>query len=104
MKPIKFLKNYERLFAESNVSEEGNLVATQEQDAMIRAFDHVVRANRPNSFQAAVVIGNAMQVLADIHDFRRESAKEFDSNLNKYPPDVSEWLMKTFVAEKSQNI
>ena len=80
------------------------MIATQEQDVMIRAFDHVVRANRPNSSQAAVVIGNAMQVLADMHDFRRESAKEFDSNLSKYPPDVSEWLKKTFVSAKNQSI
>ena len=71
---------------------------------MIRAFDHVVKSNRPNSAQAAVVIGNAMQVLADMHDFRRESAKEFDSNLSKYPPDVSEWLKKTFVSAKNQSI
>ena len=80
------------------------MIATQEQNVMIRAFDHVVRANRPNSAQAAVVIGNAMQVLADMHDFRRESAKEFDSNLSKYPPDVSEWLKKTFVSAKNQSI
>ena len=41
---------------------------------MIRAFDYVVRKNRESSYQAAVAIGNAMQVVSDIMDFRLENS------------------------------
>ena len=65
---------------------------------MIRAFDHVVRANRQNSIQAAVVIGNAMQALSDMELLREESAKDIVRNIHRYPPQILKWVQKTFPA------
>ena len=55
---------------------------------MIRAFDHVVRKNRGHAKDAAVAIGNAMKVLADITEFRRESFLAFSKNMLSNPVTV----------------
>ena len=70
--------------------------AAREQDVMIRAFDHVVRKNRHDSNQAAVVIGNASQALSLTHNYAEESVKEFRMNSKRYPLILSNWIKRTF--------
>ena len=61
---------------------------------MIRAFDHVVRKNRGLGKEAAVVIGNAMKVLADITEFKRESFLAYSQNMLKNPVAVPQWIQE----------
>ena len=63
---------------------------------MIRAFDHVVRKNRKNGYEAAVAIGNAMDVLSDIEMFKVESYRDFHETVNKFPHHVADWLKRTY--------
>ena len=59
---------------------------------MIRAFDHVVRKNRGHGFDAVVVIGNAMKVLADITEFKRESFLAYSKNMYRNPVALPQWI------------
>ena len=69
---------------------------SHEQDVMIRAFDHVVRKNRVHGNNAAVVIGKAMTVLADINDFKIESFLTYKKNMLKNPFIVPQWIKNMF--------
>ena len=64
------------------------------QDMMIRTFDHLMRKNRPNTESAAVVIGNAIQILSDILLFKEEAANDFHRNF-RITSDVNGWLKRT---------
>ena len=80
----------------SEGTEETNLVTYHEQDVMVRAFEHVVRKNRPNGYEAAVVIGNAMDILSDIELFKEESYRDFFKTVGRFPHKVTDWLKRTF--------
>ena len=77
---------------DSSYSECTNAVASHEQDVMIRAFDHVVRKNRGHGRDAVVVIGNAMKVLADITEFKRESFLAYSNNMYRNPVALPQWI------------
>ena len=78
-------------------------VIYREQDVMVRAFDYVVRKNRESSYQAAVAIGNAMQVVSDIMDFRLENSILFTKNLHRFPANLSNWMKRTFLEKRDDN-
>ena len=63
---------------------------------MIRAFDYVVRKNRHNSYEAAVTIGNAMDILSDIENFKAESYRDYHKTVNRFPHHVAEWLKRAY--------
>ena len=69
-------------------------MVAKHQDTMIRTFDHLMRKNRPNSETAAVVIGNAIQILGDILLFKEEAANDFHRNF-RITSDVNGWLKRT---------
>ena len=73
------------------------LVMSREQDVMIRAFDYVVRKNRESSYQAAVTIGNAMQVISDTSNWKYESGKCFRKSIHRYPDNLLNWIQRTFL-------
>ena len=73
------------------------LVISQEQDVMVRAFDYVVRKNRGSSHQAAVTIGNAMQVISETISLKDVSADHFRRSLHRYPDDLLDWMKRTFL-------
>ena len=62
---------------------------------MIRAFDHVVRKNRGHGNDATVIIGNAMQVLADITEFQKVAYQPYIENMHI----VRKWKMPVFQNE-----
>ena len=72
-------------------------VISREQDIMIRAFDYVVRKNRESSYQAAVVIGNAIQAISDTINLRPEYAKFFKKSFHNVPSCFMDWMKKTFI-------
>ena len=72
-------------------------VISREQDIMIRAFDYVVRKNRESSYQAAVVIGNAIQAISDTINLRPEYAKFFKKSFHHVPACFMKWMKKTFI-------
>ena len=69
-------------------------MAAKHQDMMIRTFDHLIRKNRPNSATAAVVIGNAIQILSDILLFKEAATDDFHRNF-KITSEVEGWLKRT---------
>ena len=75
-------------------TEKSKLMAAKHQDMMIRTFDHLIRKNRPNSATAAVVIGNAIQILSDILLFKEEATNDFHRNF-KITSEVEGWLKRT---------
>ena len=71
-------------------------MVSREQDVMIRAFDHVVRANRHDDKMAAVVIGNAIDSLSLMNEYKLELVKDFHTNIDRYPAKLKNWLDVTF--------
>ena len=69
-------------------------MVAKHQDMMIRTFDHLIRKNRSNSESAAVVIGNAIQILSDILLFKEEATNDFHRNF-RITSDVEGWLKRT---------
>ena len=82
---------------------ETSLVMSREQDVMIRAFDYVVRKNRGSSYQAAVAIGNAMQVISDTMNFKVESGKHFLISLHRFPANLTNWMKRTFLVKREED-
>ena len=64
---------------------------------MIRAFDYVVRVNRKDGCQAAVVIANAIQTLFDTEDFKTVVVQEYRMNSDRYPLLLTQWIRKIIV-------
>ena len=77
-------------FAEFCCSPEGKAAAGKHQDIMVKAFEHLIRRNRENNplEDCARVIGNAMNVLAEIHDFKSKADESFFDINKKYPAVV----------------
>ena len=90
------LSNIKQHFTDQACSDRTKAVMSHEQDVMIRAFDHVVRKNRVHGNKAAVVIGKAMTVLADINDFKIESFLTYKKNMLKNPFIVPQWIKNMF--------
>ena len=86
-----------------DVTVETSLVISREQDVMIRAFDYVVRKNRGGSYQAAVTIGNAMQVISDTMNFKVETGKHFFISLNRFPANLTNWMKRTFLKKREED-
>ena len=74
-------------FSEFCCSSQGKIVAEKHQDQMIKAFEHLIRKNRENNplENCARVIGNAMNVLAELHVFKSKADKSFVDINKKYP-------------------
>ena len=80
------------------LTETGKAVASKEQDTMIRAFDHVVRANRKDKSHAVVVIGNAMDALSSAAMLRQKSFNHFRDNHDLFPPsEFARWIRDAFL-------
>ena len=86
-----------------DVTAETALVIAREQDVMIRAFDYVVRKNRGGSYQAAVTIGNAMQVISDTMNLKVETGKHFLKSLNRFPANLTNWMKRTFLKKREED-
>ena len=64
---------------------------------MIRAFDYVVRVNRKDGCQAVVVIGNAIETLSDIENFKTVVVQEYRMNSDRYPLLPTQWIHRIIV-------
>ena len=86
------------LLSDPVLTEAGKAVASKEQDIMIRAFDHIVRANRKDKSQAVVVIGNAMDALSSAAMLKLKTFKYFRDNRDIFPPSTfARWLREAFL-------
>ena len=71
---------------EFRTTPEGKAKAETHQDKMIKAFEHLIRKNRENNplENCATVVGNAMNVLGDIHAFKHQADRSFNRITKKY--------------------
>ena len=66
---------------------------------MIKAFEHLIRKNRANNplENCARVIGNAMNVLAELHVFKSKADESFFDINKKYPAVMPGLIMEVTV-------